>query len=134
MNLKEKHKVLIVSILLASFLFYSILLYSTLPVANNKSSIAAQQGKMVWQKYNCNACHQIYGQGGYLGPDLTNSYSYRGPEFIKTFVKFGTPTMPSFNLSSLETNQLLSFLQHIDSSGSADPRTFKIYLNGIAEQ
>jgi nitric oxide reductase subunit C len=130
----EKKKIFAFSILLISFLSYSIFLYSNLPEMNNSASLTARAGKMVWQKYNCNACHQVYGQGGYIGPDLTNSFSNRGPEFIKTFVKYGTPVMPSFNLSDTETAQLLSYLQHVDSSGSADPRTYKIYLNGIAEQ
>jgi nitric oxide reductase subunit C len=134
MHLNEKNKVITISVLLVCFLTYSIFLYSTLPITNHKSSFAAQQGKMIWQKYNCNACHQVYGQGGFIGPDLTNSYSQRNPRFIKTFIKYGTPTMPGFNLSNLEISQLLAFLQHIDSSGSADPRTYKIYLNGIAEQ
>ncbi len=130
----EKKKIFAFSILSISFLSYSIFLYANLPVMNDSASPIAQAGKMVWQKYNCNACHQLYGQGGYIGPDLTNSFSNRGPEFIKTFIKYGTPIMPSFNLSNTETAQLLAYLQHVDSSGSADPRTFKIYLNGIAEQ
>ncbi len=35
----------------------------------------AAAGKLLYQKYNCQACHQIYGLGGYMGPDLTNVYS-----------------------------------------------------------
>lgn len=24
------------------------------------------EGRLVWQKYNCQSCHQFYGLGGYL--------------------------------------------------------------------
>ena len=72
-------------------------------------------GKMVWQQYNCNACHQVYGLGGYLGPDLTNVYSNRGSEYIQAFLKNGTGSMPQFHLTETETSLLLSFLKEIDS-------------------
>lgn len=134
MNFSEMKKIYLVCILFISFFTYSIFLYYNLPNPNHIASIKAQSGKLIWQKHNCNSCHQIYGQGGFIGPDITNSYSTRGPEYIRNFIKQGTSTMPSFSLSTFELNELLSFLQHIDSSGSADPRTFKTYIYGIAKQ
>ena len=63
---------------------------------------------MVWQKYNCQSCHQLYGLGGYLGPDLTNVYSAKGKGelFIKAFLHAGTKQMPSFDLSKEEEKEL----------------------------
>ena len=45
---------------------------------NNTISSLACEGKIVFQKYNCISCHQLYGLGGYLGPDLTNVISEKG--------------------------------------------------------
>lgn len=127
-------KVVILSILLIAFLSYSFYLYTTLPVKYNPKNTEADAGKLVWQKYNCNACHQVYGLGGYLGPDLTNVYSRRGAAFIQAFVKTGTNVMPVFHLSDKETNALLSFLKNMDASGKADPKTFTLNYNGTIEQ
>ncbi|MBS1508552.1 MAG: cytochrome c [Bacteroidetes bacterium] len=94
------------------------------------SDPAVQAGKMIWQKKNCTACHQLYGLGGFLGPDLTNIYSAKGPDYIKSFVQGGTATMPAFILSDNELKSLIEFLKHVDETGRSDPRRFKINLNG----
>ncbi|MBI3235010.1 MAG: cytochrome c [Bacteroidetes bacterium] len=94
----------------------------------------AVNGKLIWQKYNCNACHQIYGLGGYLGSDLTNEYSLKDTNFIKAFLMNGTDIMPNFNLTEQEVNALLAFLNTIDRSGKSDPRTFRINVNGTIKQ
>ncbi len=134
MTSADIYKIGVASLLTVSYLAYSVFLYSTLPIPKNSTSIAAQQGKLVWQKYNCNACHQVYGQGGYIGPDLTNVCANRSELFIKTFLKYGTPTMPNFNLTEQEIGQIVAFLKNVDASGSADPRTFKTYIDGTIKQ
>ncbi len=119
--------VILFSILVASFLIYSFYLYNNLPF---KSSIATEEtlkGKDIWQEKNCNACHQIYGLGGFLGPDLTNVYSLKSPEHIKAFIISGTNVMPKFNLSNNQINCLLTYLKSVDATGNADPK--KIILN-----
>ena len=68
-------------------------------------------GKMIWQQYNCTACHQVYGLGGYLGPDLTNTFSLKGPEYIAAFLKSGTVTMPDFHLKENEIDALNSLFE-----------------------
>jgi nitric oxide reductase subunit C len=95
----------------------------------------AGNGRLVWQKYNCQSCHQLYGLGGYLGPDLTNVYSAKGKGelFIKAFLRAGTKQMPSFNLSREEETGLMTFLRSADVSGLADPRTFRINNTGMTE-
>jgi len=98
-------------------------------------SAESDKGKMIWQAKDCGACHQIYGLGGYLGPDLTNEYSRRGPEFIRAFIVSGTGSMPRFHFSDAELDALVSYLKAIDQSGKSDPRTFKInYYNGTIQQ
>jgi nitric oxide reductase subunit C len=130
----DRQKNIIITLLIAAFLLYSFYLYSTLPIQKYRSNEVSDRGKMVWQRYNCIACHQVYGLGGYLGPDLTNVYSIRGKDYIKAFLMAGTPTMPNFNLSDAEMNDLISYLNNIDSSGKSDPRTFTIKPDGTIEQ
>lgn len=76
----------------------------------------------------------MYGLGGYLGPDLTNTYSLRGPAYIKAFLQNGTATMPNFDLNGKEVNALLAYLRDIAASGKGDPRTFTINNNGTIQQ
>jgi len=130
----EKKKTLVAVLLISAFLFYSFHLYTSLPFRIQPISVAASKGKLIWQKYNCTSCHQIYGLGGYLGPDLTNAYSMRGPDYIKVFLLGGTTTMPNFHLKEDEISSLIAYLQNVDSSGKSDPRTFRINTNGTIEQ
>jgi nitric oxide reductase subunit C len=132
--ISEFQKAFMAGLLTVAFLFYSFYLYSSLPVPQAAYSPLADRGKAVWQQYNCTACHQVYGLGGFLGPDLTNEYSLRGPDIIKALIKTGTNTMPAFNLTEEETSALLEYLKHIDQTGVADPRSFKINLDGTIDQ
>lgn len=129
-----KYNRAIVVILVLSFLAYSGYLYSNLPVKETKTNEAADYGKIVWQELNCNSCHQLYGLGGFLGPDLTNVYSIKGPDYIKAFVKSGTPVMPKFNLRDKEMKALVEFLKEVDQSGKSDPRSFQINKDGTIVQ
>ncbi len=121
-------------ILSTAFLSYSFFLYTDLPVKPALINKVADNGKLIWQKYNCNACHQVYGLGGYLGPDLTNIYSLKGEAYIKAFLKTGINSMPVFHLQNEETKALLAFLKAMDASGKADPKTFTINYDGTIEQ
>lgn len=119
----------VLTLLLALFLPYSAWLYVKSPQAG-KADPRADRGKLLWQQHNCGACHQLYGLGGYLGPDLTNVYSLRGEAPIKGVIQSGTVVMPAFKLSEQELQDLLRFLQSTDQSGTADPRNFTLQPNG----
>lgn len=103
------------------FATYNFSLYTqnisntTLPTLSKK----AIQGEKLWQENNCTACHQIYGLGGYLGPDLTNiaSNPKKGLEYAKAFFNSGVKSMPKFNFSEKEKEHLATFLQEIDQTG-----------------
>ena len=73
---------------------------------------------MLFQKYNCTACHQLYGLGGYLGPELTTVWSniYGGEALIKAFLRNGSVRMPNFNLKTEEIEDIISFLKYVDST------------------
>lgn len=132
--ISEFQKTITATLLTVAFLCYSFYLYTSLPARESSFSTKVDHGKAIWQQHNCTACHQVYGLGGYLGPDLTNEYSQRGPDIIKALLKTGTNTMPAFELSEEETSALLAYLEHIDGTGISDPRSFKINSDGTISQ
>lgn len=132
--LKEQPKFIVAGLLMVSFLSYSGYLYSHLPIADNQLDKTAEKGKTIWQQYNCSACHQVYGLGGYLGPDLTNVYSKRGPAYIQAFIANGTNIMPNNHLHESDIRELTNYLKRIDASGKSDPKTFTIQKNGFIHQ
>lgn len=79
----------------------------------------AMDGQTLWQQNNCSSCHQLYGLGGYLGPDLTNVFSAKekGPDYINAYLNSGIKTMPQFNFSEKEKEALVIFLKEVDQSG-----------------
>ena len=82
-------------------------------------SNSALAGQKLWQENNCTSCHQLYGLGGYLGPDLTNVISTpgKGIPYVKAFLNSGVKSMPEFDFSELEKEQISMFLAHVDSTG-----------------
>lgn len=117
----------------AAYVVYSFYVLTVEHKAPNMENPKAIAGKMLFQKYNCIACHQLYGLGGNLGPDITNSYA-KGGDYVKAFLKSGTQTMPNFHLSDSEVNDLVEYLKYTNSTGSADPRTFTLTIYGTASQ
>jgi nitric oxide reductase subunit C len=99
---------------------YSGWVYTFGTEQNTAPGFSAQQmlGKQLWQKNNCSACHQLYGLGGYLGPDLTTLISdkKRGKPYAAAFLKTGGTTMPDFHLSEKEIDAVISYLAYIDAS------------------
>ena len=116
----KKKKRLLISILIFLFCLYNVIIYNS---KGNESPIKlssqAIQGQKLWQKNNCWSCHQVYGLGGYLGPDLTNVFSAsgKGSDYIKAFLNSGVKSMPKFNFSEAEKEALISYLEHIDKTG-----------------
>lgn len=96
----------------------------------------AKKGKLLFQQYNCIACHQLYGLGGYMGPDLTNVMSAPGKceSFVKIFMQSGTQRMPNFHLTESEVNELSEYLNYTDKTGISPVRNFEIKLDGTITQ
>jgi len=115
-----KKNVLVILLLLVVFSIYNASVYTVnhykQPV---KLSETALQGQLLWQENNCWSCHQIYGLGGYLGPDLTNIYSNpnKGAGYIKAFLNSGVKSMPKFDFTEPQKEAIVSYLKHIDSTG-----------------
>lgn len=115
-----KGNFIVITTLVVLFSIYNLLIYnqeqSTSPI---QLSAKAIQGQDLWQNNNCWSCHQIYGLGGYLGPDLTNVFSAenKGPDYIKAFLNSGIKSMPKFNFTEEEKEALVAYLKEVDSSG-----------------
>lgn len=122
-----------ISSLVIVFGIYNYKIYNS--KTNTKLSEKAQLGQMIWQENNCFNCHQLYGLGGYLGPDLTNIYSNpnKGPDYIKSMLNSGVKTMPKFNLTNEETASILMFLKEVDKTGHYPDYNSNIKLNGWVE-
>ena len=123
--------VLFVCFIAFSVWIYAIPLFSPSPYSEKELNLVAE-GRLVWQKHNCHTCHQLYGLGGYLGPDLTNVYSRSGNNeyYIRAIVKSGVKQMPAFEISEEEMNALLQFLKNVDQSGSSNPQDYQPEILG----
>ena len=138
---KEKHMLfikqyiypIIFSTLIISYVIFSATIYicgsGNYQMKADENVLAGQQ---IWQQKNCQACHQIYGLGGYMGPDLTNVVSdkNKSEQYLKMIIQTGTIRMPKFNLTEEQADQIMAFLKHVDSSGSTSVNPEKIDIFG----
>ena len=132
--MKDQYKILIFSLLMIGFFSYTFLLYNENSSYSSIAISSSDQGKKIWQEKNCIACHQIYGLGGYLGPDLTNAYSFRkNDNYLKAMFNSGIKTMPKFDFNESEKEELLQFLKEIDQTGHYPSTNAKIKPNGWVE-
>ncbi len=109
----------LLSALCVLFAVYSYLVYTAAPMHGTAASSEVREGMRVWQANNCAGCHQLYGLGGYMGPDLTNTSSLKGEARIRTFVRYGTGRMPAHALNDAELDALIAFLTWVDRSGQS---------------
>jgi nitric oxide reductase subunit C len=110
-----------VALLVIAFTVYTGFVYTNLTEIEDAKLMSeeASHGMRVWQQYNCIACHQLFGLGGYLGPDLTNvaSDKIKGEQYMKIILKHGTDRMPNLSLSDNEIDALMAFLKCVDKTG-----------------
>lgn len=118
------------------YLIYSFSIYlKPLREADPQEESTLKQaalGKEVWQKHNCHTCHQLYGLGGYLGPDLTNVTAKHGYSelFLKAIISNGMGQMPPFDLTPQEMADLIVFLEAMNETGTANPQHYTPQING----
>jgi len=85
-------------------------------------SDTAIEGRGIWLSHNCQACHQFYGFGGFLGPDLTNASSRLSRDRLDQLLTYGMAQMPAFHLSEDEIDAIQAFLREIDATGVGQAR------------
>lgn len=80
-------------------------------------STMALEGRRIWHTHNCQACHQFYGFGGFLGPDLTNASSRLTRVRLDQILTKGSVPMPAFWMTSQEIDAIEAYLQEMDRTG-----------------
>jgi nitric oxide reductase subunit C len=129
----SKKYLVVLLLLLIFFSIYNFTIYtSKTDYGKVHLSEKAIKGENIWLKNNCNSCHQIYGLGGYLGPDLTNVYSNKNKNeyYLKAMLNSGVKTMPKFRFNSDEKEELIQFLKEIDQTGYYPNIDAKLESNG----
>lgn len=122
--------------LCVTFVFYSTYVYTKGTQASHLPPMNADErrGAEVYQDYNCSACHQFYGLGGYMGPDLTNVISRKGEAYARAFVAAGTASMPNLGLSNDELDAVVDFLGFVDKTGTYPVEEYAVRWYGAVAQ
>lgn len=123
-------KILAFTCLCTLFVAYSCFVYTSateLPGSLDETAMADTsivKGKILFQQYNCIACHQLYGLGGYIGPDLTTVISQpgKGEPLARALLMNGSQRMPNFHLQEQEIQSIINYLKYIDITAS----TYKV--------
>ena len=101
-----------------------------LPKTDNSENLTEQvaAGKRLWEINNCIGCHTLLGEGAYFAPELGNVYTRFGEStdaikgFIMSLPKDGIPgrrSMPQFNFSPEELEEIAQFLKYVDGVKTA---------------
>lgn len=77
----------------------------------------ALEGRRIWHSHNCQACHQFYGFGGFLGPDLTNASGRLTRSRLDQILTKGSLPMPAFWMKSGEIDAIEAYLGEMDKTG-----------------
>jgi nitric oxide reductase subunit C len=82
----------------------------------------ASRGWQLWHDSNCQSCHQLYGFGGFLGPDLTNAAPRLTEARLDAILTEGSTLMPPFGFDAGERAALLAFFTELDRTGVGQVR------------
>ena len=83
---------------------------------------AALDGARLWHEHDCQACHAIYGYGGFMGPDLTNFATRSDSAKLSAWLIAGPGAMPAFELEQQEREALWAWLQAVNATGVGQAR------------
>jgi len=115
-------------------LLFLVLTFDThqqLPNRDMRDTVASDPrvvaGKKIWETNNCVGCHTLLGEGAYFAPELANVVArYGGEDAVKEFIKGrpvdgipGRRSMPQFNLTDQELDEVATFLSYVSTINSA---------------
>ncbi len=115
----------VLGLLVASYLILSTIAYLDFPRHNSNEPLSdlERTGLRIWRENNCQACHQIYGFGGFLGPDLTNRVTDQTPDQqLSRILTAGSRKMPAFNFAPDDQRAIMAFLRAVNRTGRSQPR------------
>jgi len=117
------HRRTIHFVLVALFVLASAITYTSATGVRDDRAVydaAAERGSQLYREFNCTACHQFYGLGGYMGPDLTNVTSTpgKGPGFARGIILHGTQRMPALGITPGQADDIVAFLRAVDATGT----------------
>ncbi|NUP94981.1 MAG: cytochrome c [Planctomycetaceae bacterium] len=111
--------------LVAVYFSVSLVAWNSAPAGEARVELdpLERAGLQLWRDHNCQACHQLHGFGGFLGPDLTNVVTDERSdrEFARTLSE-GVKQMPAFHFDEEQQASVLAFLRAMDFTGCAEPR------------
>ncbi len=105
-------KKVLLTVLTACFVVQSGLVYSD--DVDLVLSEEAIQGRKLFHENACQVCHQLWGQGGFLGPDLTNAGSRVDEARLSSLLTIGSGQMPALHFSEDQIRAVRAFLTEID--------------------
>ncbi|HAK57041.1 MAG: cytochrome c [Vicinamibacterales bacterium] len=117
-------RVATLGLLVATYVVVSVVAYTDFP---RRASIPPlteleHEGLLVWRRHNCQACHQVFGFGGFLGPDLTNRVGDdTATDALRPLLTRGSNRMPGLDLPLAEQDAVLAYLRRLNRSGRSQP-------------
>ena len=117
-------KVRLLALLIMTYIGYSLSIYTSGTASSIITPESIQNnidaGKGLYQQYNCGACHQIFGLGGYLGSELTTAYSDkdRGEKYMRALLQSGGNRMPNFHFNTSQIDALIAYLKYVDTTAT----------------
>jgi len=109
---KPLWKKILLTVLVLCFGVQTALVYSD--ARSEPLSEVALAGRVLWHQHACQTCHQFYGQGGFLGPDLTNAASRVDSARLVSLLQVGSGQMPALHMDETEVAAMSSFLNEMD--------------------
>ncbi len=111
----------LMAFLVAAFAIQGWLVYTDTP-AETPLTGPALHGRVLWHQHNCQSCHQLYGFGGFLGPDLTNASPQLADARLSLVLTAGANAMPPFHMTPDEIAAMRAFLDAMNTTGRGQAR------------
>ena len=114
-------------ILIGTIGVFSLLVYHSVISVSSAQPIPpdAIPGKAIFQKKACIECHTIFGNGGYLGGDLTKIHGRSGEKVLKDFL-VNPPILPGAKrkrhdqVNEQEAEAIIAYLRYLNSINTLD--------------
>ena len=121
--MKVSHRKAMMASLVLAFAGQTALVYTDSTADGHaRLEATALRGRQLWLGNNCQACHQLYGFGGFLGPDLTNAAARVDRKRLETMLTVGSGQMPAWHFDKDQIDAIEAFLRVIDHTGIGQAR------------